>query len=159
MYNMLVLTPCSHRSMLGSVTYFSHFSPLYQQPASGKTPTDKLDQSAVANTTGEKETKTEKEPHKIVKLFQEAKKLVTFYKDGIKLLWANNKTAKSLKEKVEKEGYVLSRDEYQLVSVAVRNSNCCIVQCLTELSILIGKNIRKGHDQINSFCRRILHFG
>lgn len=109
------------RSMLGSVTYFSHFSPLYQQPASGKTPTDKLDQSAVANTTGEKETKTEKEPHKIVKLFQEAKKLVTFYKDGIKLLWANNKTAKSLKEKVEKEGYVLSRDEYQLVKISEKD--------------------------------------
>jgi murein L,D-transpeptidase YcbB/YkuD len=62
------------------------------------------------------ERKAVKEPSKLVKLYQEAKKLMTFYKDGIKLLWANNKTAKSLKDKVEREGYVLSRDEYQLVS-------------------------------------------
>ncbi|KAG2173325.1 hypothetical protein INT43_004699 [Umbelopsis isabellina] len=112
--------------MLGSVTHFSHFSPLYQQQPLEKAPTDKLDHSAVANTTGEKAdlekaTKAEKEPSKVVKMFQEAKKLMNFYKDGIKLLWANNKTAKSLKEKVEKEGYVLSRDEYQLIKISEKD--------------------------------------
>ncbi|CAM0139872.1 hypothetical protein VKS41_007216 [Umbelopsis sp. WA50703] len=114
------------RSILGCVTHFSHFPARYQQQPLEKSPAEKLEQSAVANAHGGKEEsgmerKAVKEPSKLVKLYQEAKKLMTFYKDGIKLLWANNKTAKSLKDKVEREGYVLSRDEYQLIKISEKD--------------------------------------
>lgn len=52
---------------------------------------------------------------RIGKLFQQSKDLIRFYKDGLKLLWANNKEAKALKLKVENEGYQLNRAEFQLI--------------------------------------------
>ncbi|KAI8582617.1 hypothetical protein K450DRAFT_226116 [Umbelopsis ramanniana AG] len=38
-----------------------------------------------------------------------------------KLLWANHKTTKSLKEKVSKEGHVLTRDEFQLIHLSEKD--------------------------------------
>ncbi|KAI7868602.1 LETM1-like protein-domain-containing protein [Spinellus fusiger] len=52
---------------------------------------------------------------RIVRFIKYSKDLVVFYKDGIKLLWGNRKTAKELKRKVQQEGYVLSRSEFQLI--------------------------------------------
>ncbi|KAH8553202.1 LETM1-like protein [Umbelopsis sp. PMI_123] len=46
---------------------------------------------------------------------------MAFYKDGIKLLWANHKTAQSLKDKVKREGHVLTRDEFQLVHLSEKD--------------------------------------
>ncbi|KAG0170700.1 hypothetical protein DFQ28_006667 [Apophysomyces sp. BC1034] len=52
---------------------------------------------------------------RIGKLIKQSKELLAFYKGGLKLLWANSKEAKALKQKVEKGGYVLNRSEFQLV--------------------------------------------
>lgn len=52
---------------------------------------------------------------RIGKFIQQSKDLIKFYKDGIKLLWANNKEAKALQLKVKNEGYVLNRSEFQLI--------------------------------------------
>ncbi|ORX49449.1 LETM1-like protein [Hesseltinella vesiculosa] len=51
---------------------------------------------------------------RIGQLIQQSKELLAFYKNGIKTLWENNKTAKALAVKVQ-EGYQLNRYEYQLV--------------------------------------------
>lgn len=107
------------------VAYFSQFPARFKQEAGDQLGSDKaIDKSTVTskqleNSANEQTNveKKEKEPSKIVKLYQQTKKLMTFYKDGIKLLWANHKTAKSLREKVSKEGHVLSRDEFQLVNL------------------------------------------
>jgi hypothetical protein len=52
---------------------------------------------------------------RIGKFIQQSKDLIKFYKDGLKLLWANNKQAKALQLKVKNEGYLLNRSEFQLV--------------------------------------------
>lgn len=62
--------------------------------------------------------KTEEKPaptSRIGKFIQQSKDLVKFYKDGLKLLWNNNKQAKALLLKVKNEGYELNRSEFQLV--------------------------------------------
>ncbi|KAI9030882.1 LETM1-like protein-domain-containing protein [Phycomyces nitens] len=56
---------------------------------------------------------------RIGKFIKFSKDLISFYKTGLKLLWANGKTAKALKQKVQNEGYNLNRAEFQLV----RNSH------------------------------------
>jgi murein L,D-transpeptidase YcbB/YkuD len=112
------------RPQFTPVAYFSQFPARLKQEAGDQLGSDKaIDKAAsvtakqLENSANEQTTveKKEKEPSKIVKLYQQTKKLMTFYKDGIKLLWANHKTAKSLREKVSKEGHVLTRDEFQLV--------------------------------------------
>ncbi|GAA5810287.1 hypothetical protein MFLAVUS_003707 [Mucor flavus] len=52
---------------------------------------------------------------RIGKFIQQSKDLIRFYKDGLKLLWTNNKEAKALKLKVQNEGYELTRREFQLI--------------------------------------------
>ncbi|OZJ02619.1 hypothetical protein BZG36_03837 [Bifiguratus adelaidae] len=52
--------------------------------------------------------------NKIAQFWKNAKELARFYKDGTKLLWANHKHAKELREK-ESQGHVLSRSEFQLI--------------------------------------------
>jgi hypothetical protein len=51
----------------------------------------------------------------ISKFIQQSKELVTFYKDGLKLLWTNKKEAAALQLKVKEQGYLLNRPEFQLV--------------------------------------------
>lgn len=58
----------------------------------------------------------EKPKGRIAQLYEKSKALIGFYKDGLKLLWANQKEAKALKQKVEEQGYILNRAEFQLVS-------------------------------------------
>ncbi|KAJ8663808.1 hypothetical protein O0I10_000082 [Lichtheimia ornata] len=57
----------------------------------------------------------EKPKGRIAQLYEKSKALIGFYKDGLKLLWANQKEAKALKQKVEEQGYVLNRAEFQLI--------------------------------------------
>ncbi|KAI9316788.1 hypothetical protein BX666DRAFT_196420 [Dichotomocladium elegans] len=45
-----------------------------------------------------------------------SKELITFYKTGLKTLWANQKEAKALGARVQEQGYVLNRSEFQLVN-------------------------------------------
>ncbi|KAF7731280.1 hypothetical protein EC973_000696 [Apophysomyces ossiformis] len=68
----------------------------------------KAAQSAAVEATSEPTSR-------IGKFIKQSKELLAFYKGGVKLLWANHKTVKQLKQKVEKEGYTLSRSEFQLV--------------------------------------------
>ncbi|KAI9290363.1 LETM1-like protein-domain-containing protein [Umbelopsis sp. AD052] len=118
-----------HRPQFTPVAYFSQFPARFKQETGDQLVSDKaIDKSTVTakpveNSTNEQTNveKTEKEPSKIVKLYQQTKKLMTFYKDGIKLLWANHKTTKSLKEKVSKEGHVLTRDEFQLIHLSEKD--------------------------------------
>jgi hypothetical protein len=53
---------------------------------------------------------------RIGQFIQKSKDLIRFYKDGLKLLWSNNKEAKALLLKVQNEGYVLNRSEFQLIN-------------------------------------------
>lgn len=52
---------------------------------------------------------------RIGKFIQNSKDLIRFYKDGLKLLWVNNKESKALQLKVKNEGYQLNRCEFQLI--------------------------------------------
>ncbi|CAO3621021.1 unnamed protein product [Mucor hiemalis] len=45
---------------------------------------------------------------RIGKFIQHSKDLIKFYKDGLKLLWNNNKQAKALLLRVKNEGYELN---------------------------------------------------
>lgn len=63
------------------------------------------------------ESGDDKPRSRLVQLFQKSKALVVFYKDGLKQLWANHKQAKALKLRVQQEGHVLTRSEYQLVYI------------------------------------------
>lgn len=54
---------------------------------------------------------------RIAQLYEKSKALIGFYKDGLKLLWANQKEAKALKRQVEEQGYTLNRAEFQLVGL------------------------------------------
>ena len=68
---------------------------------------EKLDKPAVVEATPP--------TSRIGKFIQQSKDLVRFYKDGVKLLWNNNKQSKALQQKVQNEGYVLNRSEFQLI--------------------------------------------
>ncbi|KAI8377593.1 uncharacterized protein BYT42DRAFT_349879 [Radiomyces spectabilis] len=61
------------------------------------------------------------------KLYKQSKELVIFYKNGIQLLWNNNKTAKALKRKVAEEGYVLDRNQFQLVTIMIPCQVCVLL--------------------------------
>jgi hypothetical protein len=77
-----------------------------------------LDKTAVSNATTlpPKEEATVAAPQsRIIQFIQKSKDLIRFYKDGLKLLWANNKEAKALLLKVQNEGYILNRSEFQLI--------------------------------------------
>lgn len=52
---------------------------------------------------------------RIGKFIQHSKELIRFYKDGLKLLWSNNKEAKALQLKVKNEDYQLTRSEFQMI--------------------------------------------
>ncbi|KAL1933226.1 hypothetical protein VTP01DRAFT_7316 [Rhizomucor pusillus] len=60
-------------------------------------------------------TGNKKPSSRIGKLIQKSKEMVTFYKNGLKQLWSNQKLAKALQVKVQQDGYNLTRSEYQLV--------------------------------------------
>lgn len=80
-------------------------------------------------------TKDQQPTSYLGKLYQQSKELVVFYKDGLKLLWSNNKTSKALQRKVQHEGYVLNRSEFQLVRHSPYKHDICII--LTGLLTLL----------------------
>ncbi|SAM05606.1 hypothetical protein [Absidia glauca] len=95
----------------------------HQHSASTTTAPESQQSKDTAATTVSKEAVPEKATTEeakaptsyLGKLYQQSKELVVFYKDGLKLLWSNNKQSKSLLQKVQQEGYVLNRSEYQLI--------------------------------------------
>lgn len=74
------------------------------------------------------ESGDDKPRSRLVQLFQKSKALVVFYKDGLKQLWANHKQAKALKLRVQQEGHVLTRSEYQLVYIYKQRNSGCVDQ-------------------------------
>ena len=66
------------------------------------------------STTTEKQETAPAKQSRLVQLFQKSKALVVFYKDGLKMLWANHKAAKTLKQQML-QGHKLNRSEFQLV--------------------------------------------
>jgi len=107
---------------LNQVACFSQVPIRFQEVAKQAKSEEKTVATKIESPVEEKAVqRKEKEPSKLVKLYQQAKKLITFYKDGIKLLWANHQTAKALKHKVSKEGHVLTRDEFQLIHLSEKD--------------------------------------
>lgn len=80
---------------------------------------DQLGKTTINNTTTlppKVEAATSVTPQsRIGQFIQKSKDLIRFYKDGLKLLWYNNKEAKALLQKVQNEGYILNRSEFQLI--------------------------------------------
>lgn len=139
---------------LNQVACFSQVPIRFQEVAKQAKSEEKTVATKIESPVEEKAVqRKEKEPSKLVKLYQQAKKLITFYKDGIKLLWANHQTAKALKDKVSKEGHVLTRDEFQLVRLSAAtfyllpHSNYMSIDTL----------VRERHGQTDSFCCHLLH--
>lgn len=52
---------------------------------------------------------------RIGRFYQNSKDLVRFYKDGLKMIWSNNKKVKALEQKILTEGYQVNRSEFQLI--------------------------------------------
>jgi hypothetical protein len=51
--------------------------------------------------------------------FRKGKEIVIQCKDGVKLLWVNKRVVKELKKAQKEEGHILTRREFQLVSLSL----------------------------------------
>ncbi|KAI8335715.1 LETM1-like protein-domain-containing protein [Chlamydoabsidia padenii] len=109
---------------VASRTFFTSLvrsqQPIQQHSTFSSTTETQLNKTTTTNTTSKEVdsgtvTKAQAPTSYIGKLYQQSKELVVFYKDGLKLLWSNNKASKALVKKVQQEDYVLNRTEYQLI--------------------------------------------
>ncbi len=114
-YRRSFLTASRLNTIKPSVKYMSVIQPMATRTFSStfiRLNNEQVNTKVIEKTNDEVVTKPQS---RISKFIQHSKDLIRFYKDGLKLLWSNNKQAKALLQKVKNEGYVLNRSEFQLV--------------------------------------------
>ncbi|KAI9309121.1 hypothetical protein BJ944DRAFT_54851 [Cunninghamella echinulata] len=99
---------------LGLVNFQQQMQPQKEAAEIIKTATDS---AVVAEGHGVNKKQQQQDVSKIRKYYNQVKELISFYKSGLKLLWANKKAVQELQKRIQEENYNLTRSEFQQIHI------------------------------------------